>query len=116
MEEISGVAFIFNQKFFLNLKEETGGTDRRFKCLIMTVVNNYAQQRGSDVNCSALLVCNLVLCQIKMFFILSFYNINFFIHFYELKLVHLTHYVLCLLVFFFFHGQISCWNKMLEDF
>lgn len=24
MEEISGVAFIFNQKFFLELKEETG--------------------------------------------------------------------------------------------
>lgn len=24
MEEISGVAFIFNQKFFLDLKEETG--------------------------------------------------------------------------------------------
>ena len=26
MEEISGVAFIFNQKFFQDLKEETGGT------------------------------------------------------------------------------------------
>lgn len=25
VEEISGVAFIFNQKFFLDLKEETGG-------------------------------------------------------------------------------------------
>lgn len=29
VEEISGVAFIFNQKFFLDLKEETGG--RRLK-------------------------------------------------------------------------------------
>ena len=26
VEEISGVAFIFNQKFFQDLKEETGGT------------------------------------------------------------------------------------------
>lgn len=25
VEEISGVAFIFNQKFFLDLREETGG-------------------------------------------------------------------------------------------
>lgn len=25
VEEISGVAFIFNQKFFLELREETGG-------------------------------------------------------------------------------------------
>lgn len=27
VEEISGVAFIFNQKFFLDLKEETGGRE-----------------------------------------------------------------------------------------
>lgn len=27
VEEISGVAFIFNQKFFLDLKEETGGPE-----------------------------------------------------------------------------------------
>lgn len=27
VEEISGVAFIFNQKFFLDLREETGGRE-----------------------------------------------------------------------------------------
>jgi len=29
VEEISGVAFIFNQKFFLELKEETGELDQQ---------------------------------------------------------------------------------------
>lgn len=29
VEEISGVAFIFNQKFFLELKEETGGPSHK---------------------------------------------------------------------------------------
>lgn len=30
VEEISGVAFIFNQKFFLELKEETGRFEKKF--------------------------------------------------------------------------------------
>lgn len=32
VEEISGVAFIFNQKFFLELKEETGMFEKINKC------------------------------------------------------------------------------------
>lgn len=34
VEEISGVAFIFNQKFFLDLKEETGVTRWHTKVLL----------------------------------------------------------------------------------
>lgn len=33
VEEISGVAFIFNQKFFLDLKEETGEKEAQFNFL-----------------------------------------------------------------------------------
>jgi len=39
VEEISGVAFIFNQKFFLELKAETGQFDiLKLKC--MTLIND----------------------------------------------------------------------------
>lgn len=34
VEEISGVAFIFNQKFFLDLKEETGGRGWTRNCAL----------------------------------------------------------------------------------
>lgn len=44
MEEISGVAFIFNQKFFQDLKEETGGYS--FKC---GRIQQAGKQIGVDV-------------------------------------------------------------------
>lgn len=37
VEEISGVAFIFNQKFFLDLKEETGGRGWKRKWAVFKV-------------------------------------------------------------------------------
>lgn len=39
VEEISGVAFIFNQKFFLDLKEETGGFHRTWTVQIIRCHN-----------------------------------------------------------------------------
>lgn len=43
VEEISGVAFIFNQKFFQDLKEETGG------CILICSTTKYKRQQGYSV-------------------------------------------------------------------
>lgn len=38
VEEISGVAFIFNQKFFLELREETGEEETTYRILTPVIL------------------------------------------------------------------------------
>ncbi len=62
VEEISGVAFIFNQKFFLELKEETGVVERMHEHSLKTMTRSlmFLKYTWNNTNPDTLLasVCN----------------------------------------------------------
>lgn len=58
VEEISGVAFIFNQKFFLELKEETGTSKNFLKRGASSKDDKAFSELKQLVHCLSLSVCS----------------------------------------------------------